>query len=93
MFKAVRAWHRQLVACTRGILLTETFVFQDGLYTMHDVLDAQWQYDHNKDESYLRRVIKPLEALLTSHKKIIMKDSAVSHLSASVHRGNAIFRY
>ena len=45
---------------------------------MHDVLDAQWQYDHNKDESYLRRVIKPLEALLTSHKRIIMKDSAVS---------------
>ena len=45
---------------------------------MHDVLDAQWQYDHNKDENYLRRVIKPLEALLTSHKRIIMKDSAVS---------------
>lgn len=45
---------------------------------MHDVLDAQWQYDHHKDESYLRRVIKPLEALLTSHKRIIMKDSAVS---------------
>ncbi len=45
---------------------------------MHDVLDAQWQFDHNKDESYLRRVIKPLEALLTSHKRIIMKDSAVS---------------
>ncbi len=46
--------------------------------TMHDLLDAQWQYDHNQDESYLRRVIKPLEALLTSHKRIIMKDSAVS---------------
>ena len=50
---------------------------QDGLYTMHDVLDAQWQYDNHRDESYLRRVIKPLEALLTSHKRIIMKDSAV----------------
>lgn len=46
--------------------------------TMHDVLDAQWQLDHNKDESYLRRVIKPLEALLVSHKRIILKDSAVS---------------
>lgn len=46
--------------------------------TMHDVLDAQWVYDHHKDEAYLRRVIKPLEALLTSHKRIIMKDSAVS---------------
>jgi len=52
--------------------------FQDGLMTMHDVLDAQYMYDHHKDESYLRRVIKPLEALLVSHKRIIMKDSAVS---------------
>lgn len=49
-----------------------------NLYTMHDVLDAQWMYDHHKDESYLRRVINPLEALLTSHKRIIMKDTAVN---------------
>ena len=49
-----------------------------GLATMHDVLDAQWLYDNHKDESYLRRVIKPLEALLTDHKRIIIKDSAVS---------------
>ena len=45
---------------------------------MHDVLDAQWMLDHSNDESYLRRVIKPLEALLTSHKRIILKDSAVN---------------
>ena len=45
---------------------------------MHDVLDAQWLFDHMKDETYLRRVIKPLEALLVSHKRIIMKDTAVS---------------
>lgn len=54
---------------------------QDNLVTMHDVLDAQWQFDHNKDESYLRRVIYPLEKLLISHKRIVMKDSAVSDLS------------
>ena len=52
--------------------------FQEGLVTMHDVLDAQYVYDSQKDESYLRRVIRPLEALLTSHKRIIMKDTAVS---------------
>merc|ERR1719219_3073864 len=46
--------------------------------TMHDVLDAQWLYDNHKDESYLRRVIRPLEALLVKHKRIIMKDSAVN---------------
>ncbi|XP_029463061.1 H/ACA ribonucleoprotein complex subunit DKC1 isoform X2 [Rhinatrema bivittatum] len=51
---------------------------KDNMVTMHDVLDAQWQYDNNKDETYLRRVIYPLEKLLTSHKRLVMKDSAVN---------------
>ncbi|XP_045152236.1 H/ACA ribonucleoprotein complex subunit DKC1-like [Echinops telfairi] len=51
---------------------------QDHMVTMHDVLDAQWLYDHHKDESYLRRVIYPLEKLLTSHQRLVMKDSAVN---------------
>ncbi|XP_008396918.1 H/ACA ribonucleoprotein complex subunit DKC1 [Poecilia reticulata] len=51
---------------------------KDNLVTMHDVLDAQWQFDHNKDETYLRRVIYPLEKLLVSHKRLVMKDSAVN---------------
>ncbi|XP_050726948.1 H/ACA ribonucleoprotein complex subunit 4-like [Eriocheir sinensis] len=46
--------------------------------TLHDVLDAKFLYDRCQDESYLRRVIQPLEALLVSHKRIIMKDSAVN---------------
>ncbi|XP_060688670.1 H/ACA ribonucleoprotein complex subunit DKC1 isoform X1 [Hemiscyllium ocellatum] len=50
----------------------------DNMVTMHDVLDAQWQYDHNKDEAYLRRVIYPLEKLLVTHKRLVMKDSAVN---------------
>merc|ERR1711953_1378420 len=49
-----------------------------GMSTLHDVLDAQWLYDNHKDESYLRRIIRPLEALLTGHKRVIMKDSAVN---------------
>ena len=48
------------------------------MVTMHDVLDAQYQYDHHKDETYLRRVVMPLEKLLVSHKRIVIKDSAVS---------------
>lgn len=52
----------------------------EGLTTMHDILDAQWLYDNAKDESYLRRVIHPLEGLLLKHKRIVMKDSAVSNL-------------
>ncbi|KAK9891211.1 hypothetical protein WA026_013526 [Henosepilachna vigintioctopunctata] len=51
---------------------------EDDLCTLHDVLDAQWMYDHHRDESYLRRVIKPLEVLLIGHKRIIMKDSSVN---------------
>ncbi|XP_071477568.1 H/ACA ribonucleoprotein complex subunit DKC1-like, partial [Diadema antillarum] len=51
---------------------------KEGMVTMHDVLDAQWVYDNHKDENYLRRTIKPMEALLTSHKRIVLKDSAVN---------------
>ncbi|KAF6002920.1 H/ACA ribonucleoprotein complex subunit dkc1 [Cyanidiococcus yangmingshanensis] len=51
---------------------------RDGMVTMHDVLDAQWLYDHAKDESYLRRIIKPLESLLVNHKRLVIKDSSVN---------------
>ncbi|CCJ28818.1 unnamed protein product [Pneumocystis jirovecii] len=50
----------------------------DGMVTMHDVLDAQWEYDNTRDEKYLRRVIRPLESLLVSYKRIVVKDSAVN---------------
>ena len=30
----------------------------------------------------MRRVVKPLEALLTSHKRIVLKDSAVSQMTS-----------
>lgn len=51
---------------------------KDGLVTMHDVLDAMYLYENHKDESMLRRVILPLEGLLTRHKRIVMKDSSVN---------------
>ncbi|EDW60628.1 H/ACA ribonucleoprotein complex subunit 4 [Drosophila virilis] len=51
---------------------------RDGMVTMHDVLDAMWLYENHKDESMLRRVVKPLEGLLINHKRIIMKDSSVN---------------
>jgi H/ACA ribonucleoprotein complex subunit 4 len=49
-----------------------------GMVTLHDVMDAQWMYDNQRDESYLRRVIRPLETLLTGYKRIVVKDSAVN---------------
>ncbi|KAK1075378.1 centromere/microtubule-binding protein cbf5 [Friedmanniomyces endolithicus] len=50
----------------------------EGMVTLHDVLDAQWVYDNQRDESFLRSVIKPLETLLTTYKRIVVKDSAVN---------------
>lgn len=50
----------------------------ENMVTLHDLLDAQYTYDHYKDESYLRSVIRPLEALLIAHKRIVMKDSSVN---------------
>ena len=51
---------------------------QEGMVTLHDVLDAQWLYDNQRDEAHLRTVIKPLETLLTTYKRIVVKDSAVN---------------
>ncbi|KAK2975413.1 hypothetical protein RJ640_029286 [Escallonia rubra] len=51
---------------------------KDNMVTMHDVMDAQWVYDNYRDETYLRRVIMPLEVLLTSYKRLVVKDSAVN---------------
>jgi len=51
---------------------------KDNLVTMHDVMDAQHVYDSTKDEKYLRRIIMPLEVLLTNFKRVVVKDSAVN---------------
>lgn len=48
------------------------------LSTMHDVLDAQYMYETLRDEKYLRRIVMPLELILTSYPRIVVKDSAVN---------------
>lgn len=60
----------------RSGLLDET----KHLMTMHDLLDAQYLYETKKDESYLRRVIKPLELLLTNLPRIVLKDSCINSI-------------
>ncbi|KAM3178391.1 hypothetical protein ACTXT7_002676 [Hymenolepis weldensis] len=52
----------------------------EKLVTMYDIIDAYWMYTTLKDERYLRKVILPLETLLVSHRRIIVKDSAVAAL-------------
>ncbi len=50
----------------------------DTMVTMHDVLDAQWVYDTYSDETYLRRVVMPLEMILTNYPRIVIKDTTVN---------------
>ncbi|XP_050216969.1 H/ACA ribonucleoprotein complex subunit 4-like [Mercurialis annua] len=66
--------HMQELRRVRSGILGE----KDNMVTMHDVMDAQWVYDNYRDESYLRRVVMPLETLLTSYKRLVVKDSAVN---------------
>ncbi|XVE61067.1 hypothetical protein DITRI_Ditri06bG0010000 [Diplodiscus trichospermus] len=66
--------HMQELRRVRSGILGE----KDNMVTMHDVMDAQWVYDNYRDESFLRRVIMPLEVLLTSYKRLVVKDSAVN---------------
>merc|ERR1711879_430754 len=49
--------------------------------TMHDVLDAQYMYENLRDEKYLRRIVKPLELLLTTYPRIVVKDGAVNAIT------------
>ncbi|CAO2815332.1 unnamed protein product [Amaranthus hypochondriacus] len=66
--------HMQELRRVRSGILGE----KDNMVTMHDVMDAQWMYDNNRDESYLRRVIMPLEVVLTSYKRLVVKDTTVN---------------
>ena len=51
------------------------------MVTLHDLLDAKWLHDHQMEEDYLRHVIKPLESLLTSYKRVVVKDSSVNAIT------------
>ena len=66
--------HMQELRRVRSGILSE----KENLCTMNDVLDAQYTYDQSKDETYLRRIVMPLEVLLTSFKRVVVKDSAVN---------------
>jgi H/ACA ribonucleoprotein complex subunit 4 len=66
--------HMQELRRVRSGALSEN----DDIVSMHDVLDAQWLYNTSRDESYLRRVIRPLEALLVGMKRLVVKDSSVN---------------
>ncbi|KAB8416341.1 hypothetical protein FH972_024861 [Carpinus fangiana] len=69
--------HMQELRRVRSGAMTE----DESMVTLHDVLDAQWMYDTSLDEAYLRKVVQPLETLLTGYKRIVIKDSAVGAIT------------
>ncbi|CAA7060564.1 unnamed protein product [Microthlaspi erraticum] len=66
--------HMQELRRVRSGILGEN----DNMVTMHDVMDAQHVYKSTGDETYLRRVIMPLEMILTSYKRLVVTDSSVN---------------
>ena len=50
----------------------------DTMVTMHDIKDAQWHFEKFGSETYLRRVIMPLEILLVQHPRVVIKDTSVN---------------
>merc|ERR1712166_710473 len=54
------------------------FKEDNTMVTMHDVLDAQWYYKHTGNENYLRRVVLPLEMLLITYPRIVVKDTSIN---------------
>jgi H/ACA ribonucleoprotein complex subunit 4 len=66
--------HMQELRRVRSGAMDET----KDLVTLHDVLDAQWMMDNQRNEAYLRQIIQPLETLLIGYKRIVVKDSTVN---------------
>lgn len=66
--------HMEELRRTRTGVINE----DDHIATMHDILDSQWVLENEKDETPLRRFIIPCEYLLTNHKRIVVKDSAIN---------------
>lgn len=53
---------------------------EDECVTLHDLKDAYYVYKTTSEEKYLRKVVKPLESLLTEYPRIMIKDSAVNSI-------------
>jgi H/ACA ribonucleoprotein complex subunit 4 len=70
--------HMQELRRVRSGIMSEA---GGNMVTLHDVLDAKYEFDNTGSEAYLRRVVYPLEILLTGHKRIVVKDSAVNALT------------
>ena len=53
------------------------FYEKDGLITLHELANAFSLWEDNKDESKLKKIIKPIEYALSEIKSVVVRDSAV----------------
>lgn len=51
---------------------------EDNLVRLHDLTDALYEWRENGSEEKIKRLIQPVEDMVSSLKKIVMRDSAVS---------------
>lgn len=64
--------HMQELRRTRTGLFTES-----DLVTLHDCLDARIFWREDKDDSYLRKCVRPVESVTAHLNAIVVRDSAV----------------
>lgn len=51
---------------------------EDTLFTLQEVTDAFWYYKNENNESYLRKIIQPIETAVSHLPKIWIVDSAIN---------------
>ena len=64
--------HMQELRRTRTGLFTE-----EDLVSLHDCLDARVFWEQDKDDSFLRQCVKPVESVTAHLNTIVLRDSAV----------------
>lgn len=58
----------------------DQFSEKDGLVTLHELADAFALWEEKKDDSKLKKMIKPVEYALSELKSVVIRDSAVDAL-------------
>lgn len=66
--------HMQELRRVRSGAMDET----KDMVTLHDVMDANYMLESENNETYLRKIIQPLETLLVGYKRLVVKDSSVN---------------
>ncbi len=66
-----------------------SFTENENLTTLQDLTDAYYYYQHEDDESELRRLIVPMEYTTRFVKKIYVKDSAVDSVCHGANLANS----